>query len=188
MALTSAIYNRNVRSKNTIVYVSPFTSDTEDAEEVTLITTVKKTDGEEGTSIIDLTKKQQASGVSFFKKIGELRRDSVVANITEGNSVEGNELGKVIIDKNAEISFSIINVNQEITDELDTIDGTDVCILMVSTDSDGVEEGEFFMDLPFNYNETMTGGEVGSINITLNKSFSNIDDYSILLPVPVVQE
>jgi hypothetical protein len=112
-------------------------------------------------------------------QIGELRKDSIVNTIGEGNSVEGNNRGKIIIDKAGSLEFEIINRNKALLTELEAIDGATVCVLKVTKD---FTQGMFYKDLPFNFNESVTGGEVGKLMISFKKNVDSPDDFSTILP------
>lgn len=184
MAISANIYNANIQKRDLQVYVCPMASSIEVTEGVTILDTVKDVDTAEG--IKTLISGTEVDGEKVFYQVGELLRDSITKTIGEGNSVEGNTLGKIVIDKSCELAMTLININKEVLDTLESLDGKTVCFLTYykGRATDGSEdEAEFFIDMPFVYNETMTGGEVGSVPISVKKEIVAVSDFSILLPV-----
>lgn len=194
MAITN-VYSDKVVGKDYRVYVVPFVSSTVTTETgtPTILEYVKTTSAASLTWLSDLLGIQTGTTpVDVFYEIGELRRDSITQSLSQGNTVEGNNVGTVVIDKSGELNFEVINLSEDVMAQFDELDRTTICVLKVyegrlnSAGDAWVEgyeaEAEFYPDYKFNYNESLTGGEVGMLPINIKKEVESIDGYNLLLP------
>ena len=180
-----AYFNNKVIGRDFKIYIVPFDSTTTvdvAGTDVPLMTVVKAaaTSGDIDALLLLQTAITSPVVPNVFYEFGELRRDSITDTLGEGNTIEGNNEGKIVLDKSGSLSFELINFLQAQIVELDTLDRSIICVLKYDT-ANG--EAEFFPDYQFTYVESDTGGEATAIPITLNKTVSDIVDYSILLPI-----
>jgi len=122
--------------------------------------------------------------------LGELRNDSVSLTAENGDTVEGNIVGEITINKVCALNAELINATIENCNELAEYDGLPVIAVMF--DSENVN-GKF-CPIPdatciivegttLNYNETVTGGDIVRATISLSKNPSRVDDFRKIFKV-----
>lgn len=116
--------------------------------------------------------------------LGELRNDSVSLTAENGDTVEGNIVGEITINKVCALNAELINATIENCNELATHDGLPVIAVMF--DSENVDSNFhpaagatcIIVDsATLNYNETVTGGDIVRATISLSKNPSRVDDF-----------
>jgi len=122
--------------------------------------------------------------------LGELRNDSVSLTAENGDTVEGNIVGEITINKVCALNAELINATIENCNELAAYDGLPVIAMMF--DSENVD-GDFFpiagatcivvQGATLNYNETVTGGDIVRATISLSKNPSRVDDFRKIFEV-----
>lgn len=122
--------------------------------------------------------------------LGELRNDSVSLTAENGDTVEGNIVGEITINKACALNAELINATIENCNELATHDGLPVIAVMF--DSENVN-GDFVPiagatcivvdSATLNYNETVTGGDIVRATISLSKSPSRVDEFRKIFEV-----
>lgn len=123
------------------------------------------------------TKDADTGGNSVFFEFGELRKDGFVSNLDDGETVEGNTKGEILVSQNGSITATMISLNEGTLSELSSNSGNDICVLAVSEDDSIL--AFFYPDLRLNFNPSVTGGEIGTIEVTFNKDVACGDDWSI---------
>lgn len=68
-------------------------------------------------------------------RVGEMRADSIDVSVQDGDSIEGNEIGKTVLGKSGTFSAEIINSTPEIVDFLTGLDGHE-CVVLLEEVSD----------------------------------------------------
>ena len=133
----------------------------------------------EGYTLEDLlaTKDAEADGNRVWQEFGELRKDGFVSNLDDGETVEGNTKGEILVSQNGSITATMISLNEGTLSELSSNSGNDICVLAVSEDDSVL--AFFYPDLRLNFNPSVTGGEIGTIEVTFNKDVACGDDWSI---------
>lgn len=122
--------------------------------------------------------------------LGELRNDSVSLTAENGDTVEGNIVGEITINKVCALNAELINATIENCNELATYDGRQVIAVMF--DSENING--YFEPKPgatcivvdgatLNYNETVTGGDIVRATISLSKNPSRVDDFRKIFEV-----
>ena len=122
--------------------------------------------------------------------LGELRNDSVSLTAENGDTVEGNIVGEIIINKVCALNAELINATIENCNELATYDGRPVIAMMF--DSENIDSNFhpisgatcIIVDgATLNYNETVTGGDIVRATISLSKNPSRVDDFRKIFEV-----
>ena len=114
---------------------------------------------------------------NVFFEFGELRKDGFVSNLDDGETVEGNTKGEILVSQNGSITATMISLNTNTLSQLSSNNGNDICVLAVSEDDSIL--AFFYPDLRLNFNPSVTGGEIGTIEVTFNKDVACGDDWSI---------
>ena len=123
------------------------------------------------------TKDADTDGNRVFFEFGELRKDGFVSNLDDGETVEGNTKGEILVSQSGSITATMISLNEGTLSELSSNSGNDICVLAVSEDDSIL--AFFYPDLRLNFNPSVTGGEIGTIEVTFNKDVACGDDWSI---------
>lgn len=122
--------------------------------------------------------------------LGELRNDSVSLTAENGDTVEGNIVGEITINKVCALNAELINATIENCNELATYDGLPVIAVMF--DSENIDNDPIPIDgatcivvegVTLNYNETVTGGDIVRATISLSKNPSRVDDFRKIFKV-----
>ncbi len=122
--------------------------------------------------------------------IGELRNDSVSLTAENGDTVEGNIVGEIAINKVCALNAELINATIENCNELAEYDGLPVIAMMF--DSENVDSAFYPMvgatgivieGATLNYNEMVTGGDIVRATISLSKNPSRVDDFRKIFKV-----
>jgi len=113
----------------------------------------------------------------IFYEFGELRKDGFVSNLDDGETVEGNTKGEILVSQNGSITATMISLNTNTLSQLSSNNGNDICVLAVSEDDSIL--AFFYPDLRLNFNPSVTGGEIGTIEVTFNKDVACGSDWSI---------
>lgn len=122
--------------------------------------------------------------------LGELRNDSVSLTAENGDTVEGNIVGEITINKVCALNAELINATIENCNELATYDGLPVIAVMF--DSENINS--YFEPIhgatcivvdgtTLNYNETVIGGDIVRATISLSKNPSRVDDFRKIFEV-----
>ena len=123
------------------------------------------------------TKDAETDSNKVWQEFGELRKDGFVSNLDDGETVEGNTKGEILVSQNGSITATMISLNEGTLSELSSNSGNDICVLAVSEDDSIL--AFFYPDLRLNFNPSVTGGEIGTIEVTFNKDVACGDDWSI---------
>ncbi len=122
--------------------------------------------------------------------VGELRNDSVSLTAENGDTVEGNIVGEIAINKVCALNAELINATIENCNELAEYDGLPVIAMMF--DSENVDSafcpvggatGIVIEGAKLNYNEMVTGGDIVRATISLSKNPSRVDDFRKIFKV-----
>ena len=123
------------------------------------------------------TKDAESDGNRVWQEFGELRKDGFVSNLDDGETVEGNTKGEILVSQSGSITATMISLNEGTLSELSSNSGNDICVLAVSEDDSIL--AFFYPDLRLNFNPSVTGGEIGTIEVTFNQDVACGDDWSI---------
>ena len=122
--------------------------------------------------------------------IGELRSDSVSLTAENGDTVEGNIVGEITINKVCALNAELINATIENCNELAQYDGLPVIAMMFDQENvnnkflpDAGATCIVVEDVTLNYNEMVTGGDIVRATISLSKNPSRVDDFRRIFKV-----
>lgn len=144
-----------------------------------------------------------SSGLGLCKRFGECRKDSIVASIDDGDTVEGNEVGEIELNKQTSFTAELINATPDNINELaNNYDGKPCVIILESLD--GYEKlwavddpkGQLSKDtreiivigglngISLSVSEAITGGDIARATISMNDSVPTIDDFRTRFEIP----
>lgn len=124
--------------------------------------------------------------IGLMAELGECRADSIDLGIADGDSIEGNVLGKIVLNKTGTFTAELINATPDNINALELLDGNACSIVLLERDTHGTNMKTAIVMNKFNlsYSEKITGGDSirSTINIEKNVpdagSFRHIADVS----------
>lgn len=139
-------------------------------------------------AIANPTKANVITLLGALRELGECRADSIDLGIDDGDSVEGNTLGKIVLDKTGTFTVELINATPANIAALETIDGVSCNIVLVEKETHGasLKTVVAMANVVVSYTEKLTGGD--SIRSTLNveKSVPNASSFRKIVDVSYV--
>lgn len=146
---------------------------------------------------------------SKMTHIGEMRKDSIDSSVVDGDSIEGNELGKFVMSKTGTFACELINATPDNKNALAAADGQEAVIMLVELNDTRMENfldaGAFFQlhELifianvdsilagsvkgiagSFSYSEKDTGGTIPTSTISIEKSVPNAGNFRKIIDQP----
>ena len=120
--------------------------------------------------------------IALMSEYGECRDDSIVITGEDGDSIEGNVAGNIVLNKNCTMSAELINFTPDNISALENLDGTEVSVLLVEKDShlvDGIYNKTIIIIRHKNmsYSENITGGDTGKAMITVSDTPNKIGKF-----------
>lgn len=146
---------------------------------------------------------------SKMTHIGEMRKDSIDVSIADGDSVEGNEIGKFVMSKTGTFACELINATPDNKNALAAADGQEAIIMLVELNDTRMENfndaGAFFqlhelifianvdsiiagsvsgVGGSFSYSEKDTGGTIPTSTISIEKKVPNAASFRKIIDQP----
>lgn len=146
---------------------------------------------------------------SKMTHIGEMRKDSIDVSIADGDSVEGNEIGKFVMSKTGTFSCELINATPDNKNALANADSQEAIIMLVEISDNRMENfndaGAFFelheivfvgnmesiidgldsgVGGSFSYSEKDTGGTIPTSAISIEKKVPNAASFRKIIDQP----
>lgn len=86
-----------------------------------------------------------SEALALMVEVGECRSDSIDLSLEDGESIEGNTLGKVVLGKSGSFSAELINATPDNINQLSLLDGKEAIIILVETNTSPVffKSGEY---------------------------------------------
>lgn len=123
---------------------------------------------------------QGGSDVTKLQQLGECRADSIDLGLEDGDSVEGNILGKIVLNKNGKFTVELINATPANIAALEELDGQNCTVVLLERDTHIAENGTdvvktaILMDeIMISYSEKITGSDSIRSTLTSEKSVSS---------------
>lgn len=124
---------------------------------------------------------------NLMAEVGELRKDSIDLGLDNGDSVEGNTLGEIVMNKQGSFSAELLNTTADNIAALEALDGVSCAVIIVEKDTHLVGGNTcktcyVLNNLVMNYTEKVTGGDIARSTITISRktptasSFRHIAD------------
>lgn len=162
MAFTTALKNtENFRKFDFDVYIA------EDYEAI---------DISDFNDIVSDTLLGDLIGDSGLSKITKIERNTIIVNTEDGDTIDTNDGQTNIIDKNGNVSLSLVSVTLDAIKTLRGLNRKDVSFLFVEKCNDK----RFLVFIPvatLKYNESFTSGDVLRLPISAMKQVSKSSDF-----------
>jgi len=129
--------------------------------------------------------------IALMSEYGECRDDSIVVTGEDGDSIEGNVAGNIVLNKNCTMSAELINFTPDNISALEDLDGTEVSVLLVEKDSHLVDPKYYktviiIRHKNMSYSENITGGDTGKAMITISDTPNKIGKFREICDCEVV--
>lgn len=123
--------------------------------------------------------------IATLDELGECRADSIDLGIADGDSIEGNVLGKIVLSKTGTFTAELINATPANIAGLEALDGNACTILMVERDIHGGGFKTCILMHNFNlsYSEKATGGDSIRSTINIEKSVPDASSFRSIADV-----
>ena len=159
---------KGLKQKSWRVYIAP-------ADTVGLDDGLDLIDAGGGTAPVD-------DAIDLMSEYGECRDDSIVVTGEDGDSIEGNVTGNIVLNKSCTMSAELINFTPDNISALENLDGTEVSVLLVEKDSHLVDTTYYktviiIRHKNMSYSENITGGDTGKAMITVSDTPNKIGKF-----------
>lgn len=120
--------------------------------------------------------------IAIMKEVGELRKDSIDMSLEDGDTVEGNTVGELVMNKQGEFVAELINTTADNIAALEALDRKSCTIVMREKDSHVIGAADIKTVILINkialkYSEKITGGDIARSTITLSKKTPTASAY-----------
>lgn len=100
-----------------------------------------------------------------MKEVGELRKDSIESVLEDGDTVEGNIVGEIVMNKQGNFTAELLNTTAANIAELESLDRKSCAIVLLEKDthkigSDNVKTAILINNVAIKYTENITGGDI----------------------------
>ena len=164
MALTYG--SEGIKQKDYQVYIGEYTDTAKTAADAYIITQNKTT---------------AAALQTALNELGELRADSISVTAENGDTVEGNNIGEIVLNKACAMVAELINATPANINALAALDGRAVVVMIKEKDArSNVRTVIVINNVVMSYSENITGGDIPRASISLSRSVANVGNFRII--------
>jgi hypothetical protein len=125
------------------------------------------------------------SGVTNGGRLGECRADSIDLGLDKGDTVDGNNLGEIVLNKACTFAAELINATPANIAALEDIDGLACDVLLVEVDTHDVSGSPYktavlLENLVVNYAEKITGGDSIRSTVSISRNVGSPSSFRII--------
>lgn len=134
-----------------------------------------------GAYITAQNKTTAAALQAALTELGELRADSISVTAENGDTVEGNNVGEIALNKACAMMAELINATTNNINELAGLDGKAVIVMIKEKDARGkIQTVIVINNVVMSYSENITGGDIPRASISLSRSVANVGNFRII--------
>jgi hypothetical protein len=121
--------------------------------------------------------------IATLDELGECRADSITVTGENGDTIEGNVLGEIVLNKACAMAAELINATAANITRLVSLDGVPVTIVIIEKDTHPKSVGGnaktaiVISDVVLSYSENITGGDSIRAMVNISKSVPSITDF-----------
>lgn len=124
-----------------------------------------------------------------LQELGECRADSIDMGVADGDSVDGNVLGKIVLNKTGTFTAELLNATPANIAALELLDGQICTIVMLERDTHLVsavanKTAILMNKVNLSYTEKVTGGDSIRSTITFEKSVPSAGFFRVIADLP----
>lgn len=129
-----------------------------------------------------------AIGAGTLRELGECRADSIDLGIGDGDSVDGNTLGKIVLEKTGTFTVELINATPANIAALDAIDGVPCHILLAERDLHDTDKKTVILmaNVVVSVSEKITGGDIIRKTINVEKNVASAPSFRMINDIDTV--
>jgi hypothetical protein len=121
-------------------------------------------------------------GATSVSEIGECRADSITVTGENGDTIEGNVLGEIVLNKACAAAAELINATAANINGLASLDGVPVSLMLLEKDRHLVgnnlsKTSIVINNIVMSYSENITGGDSIRAMFNISKSVPSITDF-----------
>ena len=114
-------------------------------------------------------------------QLGELRADSISVTAENGDTVEGNNIGEIVLNKACAMVAELINATPDNINALAELDGKAVVVMIKEKDARGNKRTVIVINnVVMSYSENITGGDIPRASISLSRNVANVGNFRII--------
>jgi hypothetical protein len=126
----------------------------------------------------------KANAVSLetaLDELGELRADSISVTAENGDTVEGNNIGEIVLNKACAMMAELINATPDNINALAALDGQAVVVMIKEKDARNNKRTVIVINnVVMSYSENITGGDIPRASISLSRNVANVGNFRII--------
>lgn len=158
--------SEGIKQKDYHVYIGQYATTIKTAADAYLVTQNKTT---------------AASLETLLTQLGELRADSISVTAENGDTVEGNNIGEIVLNKACAMVAELINATPDNINALAALDGQAVVVMIKEKDArDNKRTVIVINNVVMSYSENITGGDIPRASISLSRSVANVGNFRII--------
>jgi len=158
--------SEGIKQKDYQVYIGEYTGTAETAADAYIATQNKTT---------------AAALETALDELGELRADSISVTAENGDTVEGNNIGEIVLNKACAMMAELINATPANINALAALDGQAVVVMIKEKDArNNVRTVIVINNVVMSYSENITGGDIPRASISLSRSVANVGNFRII--------
>ena len=158
--------SEGIKQKDYQVYIGQYNGAIETAADAYIITQNKTT---------------AAALQTALNELGELRADSISVTAENGDTVEGNNIGEIVLNKACAMMAELINATPDNINALAALDGQAVVVMIKEKDARNNKRTVIVINnVVMSYSENITGGDIPRASISLSRSVANVGNFRII--------
>ena len=131
--------------------------------------------------IITQNKTTAAALQTALNELGELRADSISVTAENGDTVEGNNIGEIALNKACAMMAELINATPDNINALAALDGQAVVVMIKEKDARNNKRTVIVINnVVMSYSENITGGDIPRASISLSRNVANVGNFRII--------
>lgn len=126
--------------------------------------------------------------IATLIELGECRADSIAVTAENGDTIEGNVLGEIVLNKACSMVAELINGTPDNLNALADWDGTAVTVVVIEKDTHLVganptKTAIVISGINMSYSENITGGDSIRATVKLSRSVPSVGDFRTIADI-----
>jgi hypothetical protein len=121
--------------------------------------------------------------IGTLDQLGECRADSISVTAENGDTVEGNVLGEIVLNKACSMVAELINATPDNINALAALDGVPVTVVVIEKDTHAIagpalaKTAIVINNIVMSYSENITGGDSIRSTVNLSRNVPTVGDF-----------
>ena len=122
------------------------------------------------------------TALGLMTELGECRADSISVTAENGDTVEGNVLGEIVLNKACSMVAELINATPENINALAALDGKPLTVVILEKDTHAAgaalaKTAIVINNIVMSYSENITGGDSIRSTVNLSRNVPTVGDF-----------